>query len=168
MLKENLLTVLHEMDKVTELFHLEPFEIYILGGGACMLGEYTSRATLDVDFVNLDYPAKYGRVFTLLRDYDMLDYATTILSPNYQKRATKLKGFQNIQVYILAREDIAISKIIRLAEKDQEDLDQMVPKCDKNTLNIVIQEVLERTDLLESKRREFERKLVIFREKYNV
>ena len=38
-----------------------------------MLGEYTTRATMDVDFVDLGYPAKYGKVFVLLRDYDMLE-----------------------------------------------------------------------------------------------
>lgn len=168
MIKENLLTILKEMDKVTNLFQLEPFDIYILGGGACILGEYTTRATLDVDFVNLDYPAKYGRVFTVLRDYDMLDYASTILSPRYQERAIKLEGFCNIHVYILSKEDVVVSKIIRLAEKDEEDLNQMVPKCNKTRLNTIIKEILERKDLLESKRVEFERKLVIFREKYNV
>lgn len=50
MIKENLLEVLHEMEEVTKLFRLEPFYIYLIGGSACMLGEYTTRATMDVDF----------------------------------------------------------------------------------------------------------------------
>ncbi len=41
MLKNNLKQVLHEMEEVTKLFKLEPFDIYIIGGGACILGEYT-------------------------------------------------------------------------------------------------------------------------------
>ena len=69
MIKDNLLEVLHEMEEVTKLFKLEPFDIYLIGGGACILGEYTTRATLDIDFVDLGYPAKYGKVFVLLRDY---------------------------------------------------------------------------------------------------
>ena len=40
-----------EMEEVTKLFKLESFDIYIIGGGACILGEYTTRATLDIDFV---------------------------------------------------------------------------------------------------------------------
>ena len=168
MIKDNLLEVLHEMEEVTKLFKLEPFDIYIIGGGACILGEYTTRATLDIDFVDLGYPAKYGKVFTLLRDYDMLEYQSTILSPKYKERATKLKEFKYINVYILSKEDVAVSKIIRLAQKDIEDLDQIIPNCNKKILNDIIQEVLNREDLFESKKQEFERKLKIFREKYNV
>lgn len=168
MIKNNLLQVLHEMEEVTKLFNLQPFEIYIIGGSACVLGEYTTRATLDVDFVDLGYPAKYGKVFALLRDYDMLEYESTILSPSYKKRAIKLEEFKYINVYILSKEDVAISKIIRLADKDIEDLEQIIPKCNKKILNDVIEEVLNRNDLFESKKSEFEKKLKIFREKYNV
>ena len=133
-----------------------------------ILGEYTTRATLDIDFVDLGYPAKYGKVFVLLRDYDMLEYQSTILSPNYKERATKLEEFKYINVYILSKEDVAVSKIIRLAEKDIEDLNQIIPKCDKKILNNVIEEVLNREDLFDSKKNEFVKKLKTFREKYNV
>ena len=168
MIKNNLLEVLHEMEEVTKLFKLDSFDIYIIGGSACILGEYTTRATMDIDFVDLGYPAKYGKVFSLLRDYDMLEYESTVLSPTYKQRAIKLEEFQYINVYILAKEDIAVSKIIRLAEKDIEDLDQMLPNCKKELLNSIIDEILERNDLFESKKEEFKKKLTIFREKYNV
>lgn len=168
MIKDNLLEVLHEMEEVTKLFKLEPFDIYIIGGSACVLGEYTTRATLDVDFMDLGYPAKYGKVFALLRDYDMLEYNSTILSPTYKERAIKLEEFKYINVYILAKEDIAISKVIRLAEKDMEDLEQIIPKCNKEILEKIIEEILSREDLFETKKNEFIKKLKIFREKYNV
>lgn len=168
MIKDNLIEVIHEMEEVTKMFKLDPFDIYIIGGGACILGEYTTRATLDIDFVDLGYPSKYGKVFVLLRDYDMLEYQSTILSPNYKERAIKLEEFQYINVYILSKEDIAISKIIRLSQKDIEDLNQIIPNCNKNILNSIIEEVLNREDLFESKKVEFEKKLKIFREKYNV
>ena len=168
MIKDNLLEILHEMEDVTKLFKLEPFEIYIIGGSACILGEYTTRATLDIDFVDLGYPSKYGKVFTLLRDYDMLEFQSTILSPNYKKRALKLEEFKYINVYILSKEDVAISKIIRLADKDIEDLNQIIPKCDTKMINIIIDEIINREDLFESKKAEFIKKLKVFREKYNV
>ena len=168
MIRENLIRVLHEMEEVTKLFKLEPFDIYIIGGSACILEDYTNRATLDIDFIDLGYPAKYGKAFSLLRDYDMLEYQSTILSPNYQQRATKLDEFNYINVYVLSKEDIVVSKIIRLAEKDIEDLNQIMPKCDKELLNRIINEILGRDDLFESKRDEFIKKLKIFREKYNV
>lgn len=168
MIKDNLMEVIHEMEEVTKLFKLEPFDIYIIGGGACILGEYTTRATLDVDFVDLGYPAKYGKVFVLLRDYDMLEYQSTILSPTYKERAVKLEEFKYINVYILSKEDIVVSKIIRLADKDIEDLNEIMPCCNKKVLNSIIEEVSDREDLFESKKEEFKRKLKIFKEKYNV
>lgn len=168
MIRENLIEVLHEMEEVTKLFKLEPFDIYIIGGSACILGEYTNRATLDIDFVDLGYPAKYGKAFSLLRDYDMLEYQSTILAPSYKQRAIKLEEFDYINVYILSKEDVVVSKIIRLAEKDIEDLDQIMPKCDKELLNNIINEVIVREDLFESKKNEFVKKLKIFKEKYNV
>ena len=168
MIKDNLIEVLHEMEDLTKLFKLEPFDIYLIGGSACMLGEYTTRATMDVDFVDLGYPAKYGKVFVLLRDYDMLEYESTLLSPTYKERAIKLEEFIYINVYILSKEDVAISKIIRLAEKDIEDLNQIIPNCNKKVLNEIIDEILSRDDLFESKKNEFIKKLKIFREKYNV
>lgn len=168
MVKDNIMEVIHEMEQVTKLFKLEPFDIYIIGGGACILGDYTTRATLDIDFVDLGYPAKYGKVFVLLRDYDMLEYQSTILSPTYKERAIKLEEFQYINVYILSKEDIVVSKIIRLAQKDIEDLNQIVNNCDKIVLNNIIKEILNREDLFESKKKEFEKKLKIFKEMYNV
>lgn len=168
MIKDNLIEVIHEMEEVTKLFKLEPFDIYIIGGGACILGEYTTRATLDIDFVDLGYPSKYGKVFALLRDYDMLEYQSTVLSPTYKERAIKLEEFKYINVYILSREDIVISKIIRLANKDIEDLNEIIPYCNKQLLKTIIEETLNREDLFQSKKTEFERKLKIFKEKYNV
>lgn len=168
MIKDNLIEVIHEMEDVTQLFKLEPFDIYIIGGGACILGEYTTRATLDIDFIDLGYPAKYGKVFVLLRDYDMLEYQSTILSPTYKERAIKLQEFKYINVYILSKEDIVVSKIIRLADKDLEDLNEIMPYCNKEVLKSIIEEVLKREDLFESKKLEFTRKLEIFKEKYDV
>ena len=43
-----------------------------------------------------------------------------------------------------------------------------MPKCNKKLLNSIIDEILNREDLFESKKNEFVNKLKIFREKYNV
>ena len=40
--------------------------------------------------------------------------------------------------------------------------------CNKEILNSIIEEILNREDLFESKKTEFEKKLRIFREKYDV
>lgn len=59
-------------------------------------------------------------------------------------------------------------QVLHEIDKDIEDLEQIIPKCNKKILNDVIEEVLNRNDLFESKKSEFEKKLKIFREKYNV
>ncbi len=130
--------------------------------------KWKNKATLDIHFVDLGYPAKYGKAFSLLRDYDMLEYQSIVLSPTYQERAIKLDEFNYINVYILSKEDVVVSKIIRLAEKDIEDLDQIVPNCDKELLNKIIKEIIDRDDLFDSKKNEFIRKLSIFRNKYMI
>lgn len=52
--------------------------------------------------------------------------------------------------------------------EDIEDLNQIMPNCDKNVLKQIINEILSREDLFESKKEGFVKNLNIFREKYNV
>ncbi len=167
-LKKQLEDRIIEMEQVSKAFNIEPFDIYFLGGSACILGGYTDRATRDFDFVDLDYPSKLGMVFVHLRDFDMLEYNSTILSPYYKDRAKKLEKFTYLNVYILSAEDIIISKIIRLEDKDFEDIDELIRIADKNKLRVIIDEVLNRDDLYDSKKAEFIKKLKLFKERYNV
>jgi len=168
MLKPEIEAVIFDMERVARLFEVKPFDMYFLGGCACILGEYSNRATMDFDFINLEYSAHYGRVFAMMRDFDMLDYDTTILSPSYKERAIKLNKFEYINVYILSVEDIIVSKIIRLADKDIEDIGTLIKIADKGLINTVIEEILLRSDLPESKRNGFLLKLTQFRGDYNV
>ena len=167
-LKTEMEAILSDMDKVAGLFEEEPFDIYFLGGCACILGGYTERATMDFDFIDQEYSSRYGRVFAMLRDFDMLDYETAILSPKYKERAFKLNAYKNVNAYILSVEDIIVSKIIRLADKDIEDINNLIEKADKALINTIIDEVTERNDLAESKRKGFLSKLPKFRSDYNV
>ncbi len=157
-----------EMEKVAKLFEIEPFPIYFLGGSACILGEYTNRATRDYDFIDLNYSAGLGKVFAMLRDYDMLEYESTILSPNYKERATKLEEFQYLNIYILSVEDIIVSKIIRLNDKDVNDIDVLIKRANKQMILQIINEVIERKDLFESKKQAFIDKVPLFKERYHV
>lgn len=105
-LKKKLEDRIFDMEKVAIAFDIEPFDIYFLGGAACILGEYTERATRDFDFIDLNYPSKLGRVFVQLRDFDMLEYESTIISPKYKERAIGLNKFRYLNVYLLSPEDI--------------------------------------------------------------
>lgn len=157
-----------EMEQVAQAFNIEPFDIYFLGGSACILGGYTHRATRDFDFVDLEYSSKLGKVFVHLREFDMLEYSSTILSPYYKDRALKLEKFTYINIYLLSVEDIIVSKIIRLEDKDIEDINELIKIADKEKIKLIIQEVLARNDLYDTKRLEFTKKLETFKEIYNV
>lgn len=167
-IRDKFMTVLMDMDKISEVFDTVDFDIFFLGGAACILGEYTDRATRDFDFVDLNYSAKMGKVFSVMRDFDMLEYESTILSPDYKSRAVKIEGIQNYNAYILAPEDIIISKIIRLEAKDIEDINTLINRCDKELLKDIVAKVEIRTDLYETKKLAFLENWKQFKEMYHV
>ena len=167
-LYEEIVRTISEMEEIAQLFKIESFPIYFMGGSACLLGKYTDRATKDFDFVDLDYSAKLGKVFAHLRDYDILEYQSAAISPKYKERAIRLPEFGYLQIYVLSREDIIVSKIIRLATKDYEDIDQLIKNSDIELIKKIIDEVIERADLFQSKKDAFINKLKTFRERYHV
>ncbi len=159
---------LKNMEKLAKVLEVKTFPIYFLGGSACILGKYTQRATRDFDFIDLNYPANLGKVFRYLGDFDLLEYESTILAPTYINRAKRLTQFNYLEIYILSREDIIVSKIIRMETKDIEDIDILIKQSNKIIISQIIDEVLERNDLYQSKKDAFLEKLPIFKEKYNV
>lgn len=167
-IKRQLEERIFEMEVVAKAFNIKPFDIYFLGGAACILGDYSERATRDFDFIDLDYPSNLGAVFVQLRDFDMLEYQSTLISPKFKQRAIKLEKFKYINAYLLSPEDIIVSKIIRFEEKDIEDIDQLIEVANKKLINQIIDEVLGREDLFESKKQGFRRQLKEFKERYNV
>ncbi|NLC69435.1 MAG: hypothetical protein GX754_11785 [Clostridiaceae bacterium] len=157
-----------DMEKVARVFEIEPFDIYLLGDSACVLGGFIDRATRDFDFIDLGYPSRLGKVFVQLRDFDMLEYESTVVSPKYKERAIRLEKFKYLNIYMLSVEDIIVSKIIRLEQKDLQDIDELIKVADKKLINRIIDEVLNRNDLYESKKEQFTRQLPLFRERYHV
>ncbi|HEY9060341.1 MAG TPA: DUF6036 family nucleotidyltransferase [Pseudobacteroides sp.] len=80
----------------------------------------------------------------------------------------RLEEFKYLDIYILSREDIIVSKIIRMDPKDIEDIDNLMIESDKKLIMTTICEVLERTDLFQTKKDAFTRNLSLFKERYNV
>ena len=159
---------LKNMEKIAMVLEVEPFPIYFLGGSACILGKYTNRSTRDYDFIDLNYSANLGKVFRYLNDFDMLEYESTILAPSFKERAKRLKEFSYLEIYILSREDIIVSKIIRMEPKDLEDMDILIKDSDKAMILDIVDEVLRRKDLFEPKRKAFLEHRPVFKERYHV
>lgn len=143
------------MEKLAQIEEIEPFDIYFMGGSACILGNYIERRTLDYDFINIGYTPVHGRIFSVLGDIDILEYEFCPLSPTFRERAVKLEEFDYLNIYVLSREDIIVSKLSRYAEKDKEDIKYLIRDCNKNLLPLIIREVEERKDFIESARNKF-------------
>ena len=148
MIKKELENALFDMEIMAKVFQFEPFEIYLLGGSGCILAGYIDRATRDFDFIDLDYSAKYGRLFRLLEPFDMIDTMMATIALSYKERAVRLMQFKYLHIYVFSREDIIISKMGRLNERDINDIKAMQPYADKSLLFELIDEVMERHDLL--------------------
>lgn len=159
---------LYEMEKVSQAFQVQPFDIYLLGGAACLLAGYTARATRDFDLLDQHYSSTLAKVLVFLRDYDLLEYESTPIPPSYKDRCQKLSQFTYLNVFVLSAEDIIVSKLIRLNERDLEDLDEMMPKANQQLILQLINEVLQRSDLYDTKKEGLRRNIAIFKEKYHV
>lgn len=55
-----------------------------------------------------------------------------------------------------------------MEQKDIEDMDQLMQKCNKDTIRMIIDEILNRDDLFESKKQGFLNHLPWFRRRYHV
>jgi hypothetical protein len=165
---QSMIEVISDMEKVAQALNIPSFPIYFLGGSACILGKYSDRLTRDFDFIDLNYASIYGKALKYLNDFDMLEYESTLLAPSYKERAKKLEQFEYLAIYVLAREDIIVSKIIRMEPKDVEDIDVLIKDSDKTVILQIIDEILHRTDLFDTKKEAFLENLPAFRERYNV
>lgn len=166
--KEVLLELLHDADDFANFKRIECPPIYFLGGSGCILGSYIERATLDVDFVDLNYEASVGKIFRLFDKFDMLDLYVTSVAEGFEDRATKLPGFAWLEFYVLSAEDIIVSKISRYSEKDKEDIEALMTYCNSDVLNQLIINVIDRVDLSQRIKAEFLVNSQSLKEQYSV
>lgn len=121
---------LEDMEMLAKAHDTEPFYVYILGGSGCVLAQYLNRATRDFDIIDLDYSASLGRVMKPLEPFDMIDPQLATIPPDFKRRATRLPQYTYLSVYVLSREDIIISKMARLNERDFSDISEMLSAAD--------------------------------------
>ena len=105
----------------------------------------------------------------LLFDLKLLDNLVGItfyiaaIPQNYHHRAIKLDGFENISVYVFAREDIIASKIDRLDKRDIEDIKILL----KDTDYILLENCIDETYMnivYEDRKKRYQNNLLKFRE----
>ena len=127
----------------------KPLEMHLLGGAACVLGGHIDRSTIDFDFIDTSVPAVYGRVLNMLRYFHIVEWYYLPVTYGYVKRITYIfeNEFKNLRIGILSKEDLIISKLGRYNERDAEDITRLMKNADKDLLEKIYNEVLERNDL---------------------
>ena len=148
MLKEDLVSALSDMETMAKVFGVDPFDLYLLGGSGCIIAGYLDRATRDFDIIDMGYNSRLGRVLKLLEPYDIIDTMMATIASSFKERAVRLDGFGYLNIYVLSREDIVVSKLGRYSERDALDISAMMPDCEARVIFKLIDEVLERTDLI--------------------
>jgi len=166
--REVLMELLHDADEYATFKKIDCPPIYFLGGSGCILGGYLDRATLDIDFIDINYNSSVGKIFRLFDRFDMLDMYVTPIAKGYEDRAEFLEGFTTLKYYVLSAEDIIVSKLGRYSEKDQEDISNLIEKSDMNIISSLIENVINREDFSERVKEEFIKNSLLFKEKYNV
>ena len=142
-------------------------EFYLAGGSACVLAGYLERATKDFDLIDVGYGSTTGKILNYLQPYDLLDITHAEIPHNFMKRANLLKGFNNIKVFVLSREDIIASKIGRYEEKDRNDISILMNNADLILIKVCIRDTLD--SITNSKRKErYLRHLEEFNKQYGL
>ena len=90
-----MLEILHDADDFATLKKIKCSPIYFLGGSGSILGNYMSRATFDLDFIDINYDASAGKVFRLFDRFDMLDLYVTPIAEGFEERAIELQGLRH-------------------------------------------------------------------------
>lgn len=166
--REILLELLHDADDFATFKKIKCPPLYFLGGSGCILGEYLDRATFDLDFIDINYNASAGKVFRLFDRFDMLDLYVTTVAENFEKRASRLSGFNTLEFYVLSKEDIIVSKLGRYSDKDKEDISILIKDSNKELLNKLIKNVANRLDLSDRIKQEFIKNSQLLKDEFNV
>lgn len=144
MLRDDILQRLRDLDRAVDVNMDEDddrrFRMIVVGGGALILMQTLTRATMDIDVLEVD-PA----VQEFLEDYDMnmrvKAYADTF-SYNLENRLVPIMTDTfRIEVYAASPEDIVIAKLCSPRPKDRHDI------IDDGLLSAIDWEVLERIAL---------------------
>ncbi len=164
--KEILNQLLMDMEDFAKLKNIDYPPIYLLGGSGCILSGYLTRATTDIDILDMDYDARAGRLLRILDRYDMLDIYLTTIPMDFEKRVLRLDGFKNL--FVLSREDIILSKLGRYSPIDIEDISKLIGHSDKKLVGALIQSVITRKNISTRVKNVFMENVKNFKERFDV
>ena len=168
MLRDELMSALYDMETMSKVFDIEPFDLYLLGGSGCIIAGYLDRATRDFDIIDMEYSSSLGRVLKLLEPYDIIDTNMATIALSFKERAVRIEGFEHLGIYVLSREDIVVSKLGRYGEQDVLDIKAMMPDCEADVLLRLVGEVLDRADLIEKAKVVFRKNTMLMLKDFDI
>ena len=125
MMKEDLLERLRRLDEDADLLFDDDreFEMIVVGGSALILLDSISRATHDIDALNVP-----RELVDLLDKYDINTQAETYINNfpyNFETRLVPIQlETRKINFYTASLEDIVIAKLCSPRDTDKSDLEQ--------------------------------------------
>ncbi len=120
--KNGVLERLERLDEDADLLFEDErkFNMVIVGGSALLLLETITRATRDIDVLDVDFDVR-----SLLSKYDINMQVGTYINNfpyNYDKRLVLIKKGRKINFYTASLEDIIIAKLYSFRDKDLQDI----------------------------------------------
>jgi hypothetical protein len=127
----------------------QPTRIFLGGSGALILDECLSRQTQDLDVVD-ELPegirSLHRKLDELTRRYrlQIAHFQSHYLPKGWEQRVHSLEPFGRLQVLLVDRYDIFLSKLFSGRAKDRDDLRALMPQLDKQVLVRRLQETTAR------------------------
>jgi hypothetical protein len=109
------------------------------GSGALILKGYLSRRTQDVDVVD-EVPKDIRALGRFLEGVEqkyrlkLAHFQSHYLPSGWERRTHSLEPFGLLQVSVVDVYDVFLSKLFSIREKDKDDLRELLPQLDKETL----------------------------------
>ena len=116
----------------------------------------------------MNYPSQSARFFRLLEKVDYLDVYQTTIDLDFKKRAKKLSEFKYLDIYVLSKEDIIVTKIGRYGKKDINDIRELLKNSDKSLILKLIDNVNQRHNIGEKLKEVFLKNVKLFRRDFHV
>jgi hypothetical protein len=113
--------------------------IHVGGSGALILKGYLSRRTQDIAVVN-ELPPEIRKLSKVLDQLEqsyrlkVAHFQSHYLPTGWEQRVHSLEPFGQLQVQLVDVYDIFLSKLNSTRQKDKEDLRELAPQLDKETL----------------------------------
>jgi hypothetical protein len=116
-----------------------PLRLQVGGSIALIMTGYLSRATQDIDVVD-EVPAEIRALQPLLKELEemyklqLTHFQSHYLPSGWDQRLHYLDSYDRLQVYTVDVYDVFLSKLFSIRTKDRSDLNQLLPKLDKDVL----------------------------------